>query len=161
MVVGALLGGSFALVAIGVGVLIWHLVFARRTAAEPAVNPPAVVRLPPEIGMTMRALLLRRQKIQAIKLVRDNHPGMSLKDAKDLVDGIQQELPTPIAPHGSAVRVNGAATGGRFANQATGDVASRARQLKQAGQEVEAVRLVRAETGMNLTEAMSFVQSLG
>src|SRR5690242_16893795 len=124
MVVGALLGGSFALVAIGIGVLIWHFALARRVAAaQPEPVAPGAAGLPPEIGMTVRALLLRRQKMQAIKLVRDNHPGMSLKDAKDLVDGIQQELPyTAPPPRHSGVRVNGAATGGRFASQSAGDL---------------------------------------
>jgi ribosomal protein L7/L12 len=150
MVVGALLGGSLAVVAIGIGVLIWHLASQR----EPVAEPSAVVQLPPEIGMTVRALLGRRQKIQAIKLVRDSYPGMSLRDAKDLVDGIQDEVPYAPAPQRPGVRVNGNAV------PTHADLAARARQLKLAGHEVQAVRLVRDETGMNLTEAMAFVQAL-
>lgn len=159
MVVGALLVGGLLL--FGVGLLI--VVRRGRYRSDPVAAPPAVVQLPPEIGMTVRALLLRRQKIQAIKLVRDNHPGMSLRDAKDLVEGIQAELPPsataarPGRPLLAAIPTTAAPTNGT----SSADLASRARQLKLAGQEVRAVRLVRAETGMGLTEATAFVRSLG
>jgi ribosomal protein L7/L12 len=159
MVVGALLVGGFVLVGIGLLIVIRRGLYRSGPAGEPPPGEPPVVQLPPEIDMTVRALLLRRQKIQAIKLVRDNHPGMSLRDAKDLVEGIQAELlplNSAVVRPGRPLRTMAPADG---AGQAA-DLATRARQLKLAGQEVQAVRLVRGETGMGLTEATAFVRSL-
>lgn len=134
-------------------------------AGAPAPVPqsrwPVLSELPPDLANAVQELLVRRQKIQAIKLVRER-TSLSLRDAKEMVDGIQHgrpslaghpapnatSLPPMWSPPPSSPNANGT------------DLASRARQLKLAGQEVRAVRLVRAETGMGITEATAFVRSL-
>jgi ribosomal protein L7/L12 len=171
----------------------WSLREAKEAvdAIEVGQPPPAQSRwpvlseLPPDLANAVQELLIRRQKIQAIKLVRER-TALSLRDAKEMVDGIQTGgpvIPTPTPPlwvaprsqsqpapppppsghagslppvYSSPPPVHTPAGAGLNGN----DLATRARQLKLAGQEVRAVRLVRAETGMGITEATTFVRSL-
>jgi ribosomal protein L7/L12 len=151
----------FVLLAVALPLLVRRRMFPRAQPADPggAVAAPSPVRraprpvpppvaLPAQLQDTVRRLLAERKKIQAIKLVRE-HVSIGLKDAKDLVEAMEAGYPVPVV--GAAQPAAGA---GRP------DLATRARQLKQAGQEVEAVRLVRAETGMGLSDAARFVRAL-
>jgi ribosomal L7/L12-like protein len=50
--------------------------------------------LPPSAQEEIRALLQQRQKIEAIKVLRQ-HTGLDLKDAKDRVEAIEREMGLP------------------------------------------------------------------
>ena len=91
-------------------------------------------------------LLERRQKIQAIKLVRQ-HTRLGLKEAKDVVEEVErtgrlrlpQQAPPPYVPD---------------------DVLGEARRLKHAGRAIEAIKLIRQHTGVGLKEAKDTYDAL-
>lgn len=88
----------------------------------------------------VRALMSQGQKIQAIKLVREE-TRMGLKDAKDYVEAMAAGRIAPGLPGG-------------------GPLSERVRSFKAAGDPASAVALVRAETGMTQSEAERFVDAL-
>jgi large subunit ribosomal protein L7/L12 len=91
-------------------------------------------------------LLERRQKIQAIKLVRQ-HTRLGLKEAKDVVEEVERtgrlRLPQQTPPP--------------FVAQ---DVLGEARRLKHAGKAIEAIKLIRQHTGLGLKEAKDAYDAL-
>jgi uncharacterized protein YoaH (UPF0181 family) len=97
----------------------------------------------------VRALMSRGQKIQAIKLVREE-TRMGLKDAKDYVEAMAAGR---IAPGFPAAAPWGGAPG-------QSPLSERVRSFKAAGDPASAVALVRAETGMTQSEAERFVDAL-
>ena len=60
----------------------------RRDLMHPPPMAPQAMTLPPETAGEVRALLARRAKIEAIKIVREA-TGLGLKEAKDLVETIE------------------------------------------------------------------------
>lgn len=117
-----------------------------RTGGTPragrAAPRPLTVAIPAELQSRLRALAAADQRIQAIKLLREE-TGLGLLEAKHAVDAIAAGtvLPTP----GPAPRA---------------DLAYRARSLVSEGREADAVRLVATETGMSAPEATTFVRAL-
>ena len=93
------------------------------------------------------ALLQRRQKIQAIKLVREQ-TGMGLKEAKDAVERVERggrlgrgHRPKPIMLAGD-------------------EVLAQARRLKADGRAIEAIKLIRQHSGLGLKEAKDIYDGL-
>ena len=91
-------------------------------------------------------LLERRQKIQAIKVVRQ-HTRMGLKEAKDVVEEVERtgrlRLPHQQPPPFVAE-----------------DVLGEARRLKHAGRAIDAIKLIRQHTGLGLKEAKDAYDAL-
>ncbi|MFF3665594.1 ribosomal protein L7/L12 [Microtetraspora malaysiensis] len=124
------------------------IVLAARAGARPSARlawrtPGLMPPIPRDLQERVRELCAEGKKIHAIKALRDG-TGLSLKEAKDVVDALDagRSVPTP-QPDGQP-----------------GDLASRVRELKAAGRAEQAVFLVRGETGMSQTEAETFVDAL-
>lgn len=129
----------------------------RAKAAVPASPDPrreALLRSPLDPVLVKRVIDLctSGKKIQAIKELREA-TGLGLREAKDLVDAID-------AGHRPANLVQGEVIAERITPARQPDLADRARKLREAGQEVNAIRLVCDETGMGLLDAQKFVRAL-
>jgi ribosomal protein L7/L12 len=100
----------------------------------------------------VRALLRQRQKIQAIKLVRER-TGIGLKEAKDAVEEAERtdRLPADL-PAGRGMKARGAPVAGEFLTEA--------RRLKERRRAIDAIKLIRAHTGLGLKEAKDLYDSL-
>ncbi|GAB3411804.1 ribosomal protein L7/L12 [Flindersiella endophytica] len=112
------------------------------------------VELTPDLLFRVRQLLGENKKIQAIKELRAGRPGMGLKEAKDLVEAIEGGYEPPVTaaePPAAQPQVPAGSS----------DLAARARELRDSGQETLAIRLVCDETGMGILDAQKFVRSLG
>ncbi len=94
----------------------------------------------------VRALLNSGNKIEAIKRVREQ-TGLGLKEAKDLVDAMEQGAPVTIHAHTSSSAFHG-------------DLDSEARKLMAAGRKLEAIKLVREQKSLGLKEAKDYVERL-
>ena len=94
----------------------------------------------------VRALLDRGNKIEAIKLVREQ-TGLGLKEAKDLVDAMGRGAPVSIV-----ARTSSHASGSNLDDEA--------RRLVATGNLIEAVKLVRAQKNLGLKEAKDYVERL-
>lgn len=117
------------------------LVVRTRTRPKKAEAPSgraSSTPVPAELQSRIRTLSAADQRIQAIKLLRQE-TGLSLLDAKNAVDAIAAGKVLPVAAP---------------------PLADRARSLLDAGREDEAVRLVATETGMTTPEATTFVRTL-
>jgi ribosomal protein L7/L12 len=100
----------------------------------------------------VRILMRQRQKIQAIKLVRER-TGIGLKEAKDAVEELERtdRLPADL-PSGRGMKGRGAPVAGEFLAQA--------RRLKDQRRAIDAIKLIRAHTGLGLKEAKDLYDSL-
>ncbi|GAA5051901.1 hypothetical protein HNP84_006360 [Thermocatellispora tengchongensis] len=138
----------YILLAAGAILVLAAVVMVRaRAGAAPLERPPVGADLTERV----RWLCERGRQIHAIKLVREEIPGIGLKEAKDAVDAIAAGRPSPLPPRIGRPVLRPAATG---------DLAERVRALKAAGRTEQAVFLVRGETGMNEGEASAFVAAV-
>ena len=98
------------------------------------------------------ALIRQRQKIHAIKLLRER-TGVGLKEAKDAVEALERtgRLHLP----GDYQDLKQAHRGGDPA-----EFLAEARWLKEHGRAIEAIKLIRAHTGLSLKEAKDFYDNL-
>jgi ribosomal protein L7/L12 len=95
-----------------------------------------------------RRLLAAGRKIEAIKLLREQ-TGLGLKEAKETVEALEQS---------SGARLHGKlADTMRHAQDASEEV----KRLVRSGQKIEAIKLVREQTGLGLKEAKDLVDRLG
>ncbi|GAB4057461.1 hypothetical protein [Catellatospora paridis] len=119
-----------------------HARSARKAAGQPTAEGDALVQ-------QVRLLMNQRQKIPAVKLWRDA-TGTSLADAVKAVELIAAGgTPTTAGMTGQPVHpVLGP------------DLMTNARNLKQQGRPIEAIKLVRQHTGMGLREAKNVVDAL-
>ncbi|MFI6597339.1 50S ribosomal protein L7/L12 [Nonomuraea sp. NPDC050536] len=132
---------AFALIALAAVITITVYLATRRKPAPPS-QP---IQLPSELEHHLRQLIAQRQPIHAIKILRD-HTGLDLRTAKNIVDAMVagRDLPghpptrPPMQP----------------------DLATRVRELLQAGRTEQATFLVRGETGMDAQAAERFIASL-
>ncbi len=152
--------------AVIVGVL--YVVRTRTPGESVSTNqPPRASRIlsqpvDPRVLSVVVALLGRSQKVNAIRQLMQA-TGLGLADAKRLAEAIQtgHRPPTSVIK-GEATDVSGNPVGGpNMAATAGSDLAERAKELREQGREVEAIRLVRVETGMGFVEAQKFVRALG
>ncbi len=115
-------------------------------SSAPPTAPDLAAALP-----EVRALLDRGQKIEAIKIVRQR-TGLGLKEAKDYVESLAAGATTQ-PPAG---RSNAAA-----ATSAQLDALQPALlALLGKGHTIEAIKLIRQQTGMGLKEAKDYVDKL-
>jgi ribosomal protein L7/L12 len=97
-------------------------------------------------------LLAAGKKIEAIKLARQQ-TGLGLKEAKDYVEALERGEPvTPLPPRQSSGAPGGPSSA--LMEQA-------ARALVAQGKKIEAIKLVRQQTGWGLKEAKDYVDGLG
>lgn len=101
--------------------------------------------LPPEVLEALR----RGNAIEAIKLLRKS-TGLGLKEAKETVEAQLR------SGGGAAPRAE--AAGLPFAPSSASDMPERVRAALERGHKVEAVRLLRAQTGLGLREAKDQVE---
>ncbi|WP_051367512.1 ribosomal protein L7/L12 [Hamadaea tsunoensis] len=105
-----------------------------------AVTPPSA-----DLNERARQLTAQGKKIQAIKEYREA-TGLGLLDAKEAVERLAAGAPVePVSPQTTAE---------------LGDLATQARALKQSGEIIRAVKLVRTATGLSLKDAKDFVDDL-
>jgi ribosomal protein L7/L12 len=88
------------------------------------------------------------QKIQAIKIVRQL-TSLGLKEAKDIVEALESGNSSPLS-----VKKD---TGFNFPPSVQQEILT----LIRAGNKIEAIKLVRKNSGAGLKEAKDFVESLG
>ena len=99
-----------------------------------------------DLEVAVRSLLSRKQKIEAVKLVRVR-TGLGLRESKDYVDAIERGL-SPIAPPIQAPPP-----------QLTSEnLDQQIRDLLARNQKIVAVKLVRQHTGLGLKEALDYVE---
>ncbi len=139
-------------------------------AGRPArTNTARILNQPvdPMVVAVVVALLGQNKKIKAVKELRDA-TRLDLADAKALVEAIAAgHRPPTVVLRGDAVDVTPspatpeADKTDEARDSSPADLAARARSLRSQGLEIEAVSLVRAETGMDLADAQRFVRALG
>jgi len=122
---------------------------ARRPApVERAPTTTAPMKAAP-VEVKVKGLIEQGRKIEAIKLVRETG-NPSLEAAKDSVDAIEQHGRPTLGEMGmmSTIRL-------------TQELSRQVRQLIARGEKIEAIRLVRDQTGLDLKEAKELVERLG
>ena len=121
----------------------------------PPVYTQATVRMHHLTDEGLRAellgLLQRRNKIQAIKLLRE-HTGLGLKEAKDAVEALERS-PAATLP-GIVPRSPAPAADARI------DEDREVRLLVQQGNKIAAVKRVRELTGWGLKESKDYVDRM-
>ena len=116
------------------------------TQAAPLKSAP--IKVAP-IEIQVKGLIEQGKKIEAIRLVRVTS-SLSLEAAKDSVDAIEQHGRPTLGEMGmmSTIRL-------------TQELGKQVRQLVARGEKIEAIRLVRDQTGLDLREAKELVERLG
>lgn len=117
------------------------LILFRRPREAP---PPSAVALPGELTERLRALVAGGRKIQAIKELRE-HTGMSLVDAKTYVERLPPSGPVP--PPAPPAELSAAAL-------------AQARELLAAGRPIQAVKVIRDDTGWSLKQSKDAMDRL-
>lgn len=149
--VWVLLGLTVLVAFVGAGVAVGK-------ANRPSPPPRFGMTLPADLQERVRVLVEQRRAIEAIKEVRQR-TGLSLKDAKELVDAVRDgRLPSGTGEYGSAAVGWSVPEGNGPEGRSLAD---RARALRDAGDHDGAVTLVCSETGMSRHEAERFVGTLG
>jgi ribosomal protein L7/L12 len=121
-----------------------------RSAVKPASAPAMeAANDAAPIEAQVKALIAQGKKIEAIKLMRESN-GLSLEAAKDSVEAIEQHGRSTLGEMGMMSTI-------RLAQQLSKEV----HELVASGQKVEAIRLVRDQTGLGLKEAKELVDRLG
>lgn len=147
----------------GVLVAVLGVGIAVGQAVTRADDDDGTVGLPPsapaELSERVQSLLREGKKIQAIKEVRMAR-SIGLKDAKELVDAIE-------SGHAVTTGLRGASPGPAVAPDQPGplapptaDLATVARQIRDAQGPIHAIKYIREQTGMGLAEAKHFVDAL-
>lgn len=140
-------------------VLLIGLLMTAGAARRKAVPLPPQVALAPDIEMSVRDLLVRRKKIEAIKLVRE-HSGLGLKDAKDVVDAMDAGYSVGSGPGPGRLGGPGGFPGPGGADMVAPETRARAEQIIARGALIQAIKLVRQETGLGLKEAKDYCEAL-
>jgi ribosomal protein L7/L12 len=127
-------------------------------ADTPALSGPDDAELRRQIEMLLR----QRNKIQAIKLLREQRP-MSLRDAKTEVERIEAdiEIGTTAAPPPAtyATKLPSPSHTDRPGGVAP-DVLAQIRDLKNRNQLIQAIKIMRQHTGMSLRDAKDAVERM-
>lgn len=122
---------------------------SRSVTAPPSSAQPVTTTLSP-LDHHVRKLAAEGNKIEAIKAVRE-HTGLGLKEAKDYVEAIPGVVPLA-----------------NFGHAAPGDqglkdeamVREAAWQLVAKGQKIEAIKLIRENTGWDLKRSKEYADAL-
>lgn len=122
---------------------------SRPVPTPPASSPPMTTTLSP-LDHHVRKLAADGNKIEAIKAVRE-HTGLGLKEAKDYVEAIPNVVPLANFGHGDpAAR--------ELKDEAT--MRAVAWQLVAKGQKIEAIKLIRENTGWDLKRSKEYADAL-
>ncbi len=121
----------------------------RPVAAPPSAPQPVTTTLSP-LDHHVRKLAAQGDKIEAIKAVRD-HTGLGLKEAKDYVEAIPNVV--PLANFGHATPADQGLKDEAMVRQA-------AWQLVAKGQKIEAIKLIRENTGWDLKRSKEYADAL-
>jgi|SRR5262245_11163271 len=116
---------------------------------KPAGKPASAPDAPESVWQEAGRLLAQHRKIDAIKLMRDK-TGLDLSAAKDAVETLEKFPATARTPSSLMATV-------RRAEQTGEEV----QKLVAKGRKVEAVKLIRDQTGLGLKEARELVDRLG
>lgn len=120
------------------------------TVPRPATAPrPTTTTLSP-LDHHVRKLAAEGNKIEAIKAVRD-HTGLGLKEAKDYVEAIPHVAPLANFGHGASAAQD-------LKDEAT--MREAAWQLVAQGQKIEAIKLIRENTGWDLKRSKEYADAL-
>jgi ribosomal protein L7/L12 len=140
--------GWIALVVVVVAVVAYALGRASRRSGElvgDQMAGRAAAAPRPDLEDEVRRLTAAGRKIEAIKIYREA-TSTSLAEAKAAVERLAAGAPAePLTPQTTAE---------------LGDLATQARRLKQRGDTIRAIKLVRTATGLSLREAKDFVDDL-
>ena len=116
------------------------------TTSCPYCQAPIASTQPPpsdDLDQRVRALLDQRQKIQAIKLYREE-TGSGLSDAKNAVEALESGSPLPVQDRPNE-----------------GDCEADVLRLLSEGKEIPAIKLYRERMRCGLKEAKEAVETLG
>lgn len=120
----------------------WGLAEAKVYVEQLTATPPAFHENPGHLAR-VRELAAGGRKIEAIKLQRQ-FTGMGLKEAKQFVEALETTGEPPAAPRAELSLA----------------AMAQVRELMAAGKTIQAVKLVREDTGWGLKQAKDFVDSL-
>ncbi len=123
------------------GIVVVLLLAVLLTRRASGVDPTQLL-LDPELVTKVRALAQQHQQVAAIKMLREGTPGLGLASAKVMVD--RMAGPRAAVAQGTGVPV---------------DVETQARSLKNSGNIIGAVKLVRGHLP-DLGKAKAYVDSL-
>lgn len=113
-----------------------------------------------ELQRQIEALLRRRKKIEAIKLLRSYQP-MSLRDAKLAVERLEAGAAlTPASAAGAVGFMPTVSAEAALAQQLTPAALGRVRDLCRQGRKIAAIKELREHTGMGLREAKETVERM-
>jgi ribosomal protein L7/L12 len=134
-------------------VVLAALFLLARSAARPGADPTQLT-FDPTMMEEVRALTVSGQKVQAIKMLREQTPGLALVTAKLIVDRMEASANRP--------RAAGVAGDDSMpsASVVPFEVELEARNLKSQGQPITAIKLVRQRTGLDLKAAKDYVDGL-
>jgi len=123
-----------------------------------ASRPPmAQANIPAEVLGRVQDLLARRQKIEAIKVVREV-TNWGLKETKDYVDSM--EASGGLAPYSDSVSYGSTPRVPTSQTEIPADVMRKVQDLLARRQKIEAIKVVREVTNWGLKEAKDFVDGL-
>jgi ribosomal protein L7/L12 len=120
----------------------WNLADAKAYVDRLAAEPPVFHENPDHLAR-VRELAAAGRKIEAIKVQRQ-YTGMGLKQAKQFVEALEITGEPPAAPRAELSLA----------------AMAQVRELMAAGKTIQAVKLVREDTGWGLKQAKNFVDSL-
>lgn len=120
----------------------WGLAESKAYVDRLAAEPPAFHERPDHLAR-VRELAAAGRKIEAIKVQRQ-YSGMGLKEAKQFVEALETTGAPPAAPR----------------TELSLAAMAQVRELMAAGRTIQAVKLVREDTGWGLKQAKDFVDSL-
>lgn len=158
-------------VVVAIGVVVFVL---GRRAVTTGVDPTQLT-FDPGVMSDVTSLALAGKKIQAIALLRESAPGLSLAAAKAMVDRMElsanrprptgQHPQAPADPVAPAAEPTPEALGWSFETAPSTsavpfEVELEARNLKAQGQGIAAAELVREQTSMSIEEATDYVDGI-
>ncbi|MFW9817859.1 MAG: ribosomal protein L7/L12 [Candidatus Thorarchaeota archaeon] len=110
-----------------------------------------MTEIPPEINNQIKNLLVKKRKIEAVKLARE-HMHWGLKEAKEYVDALAASLNTSGEIYAQVPH--------KGSNRNLLLIEGKLQALLRENRKIEAVRLVREYTGWGLKESKDYVDQL-
>jgi ribosomal protein L7/L12 len=120
-----------------------------RSKLLPAPGRTAAPTAGEAVRQEVRRRLTQDRKLDAIKLMRDTS-GLGLKKAKDAVELLEKLPPSAPPPPGLVATIRRAQ-----------DTSDEVQKLVAKGRKIQAIKLIREQTGMGLKEAKDLVDRLG
>lgn len=141
-------------VVIGAAVIAMVVLGARRARSR---IDPTQITIDPSLAAQIKSLLVKGDKLKAVKVLREA-TGLGLGDAVRIVEKMtppQKNGPGQKPPTATSVDL------GKAAHADIGpDHLDELRSLVGAGQQIQAIKMVRELTGMGLKDAKDFVDGL-